>query len=91
VNARGATILIGAAFGIVACAETRRSLGGSCLKDDDCLSGICADQECTSAPPLLDAEPPATVAADAEPGPEASIDAAPPPEAGDSSAGEGGG
>lgn len=36
------------------CAESRVSLGESCLKDDDCLSGICAQQRCAAAPPLLD-------------------------------------
>jgi hypothetical protein len=93
VNACGAAILFGAAVGIVACAETRRSLGEACLKNEDCLSGICSDQQCASAPPLLDAEAPAIDAA-----PEAAaVDAAAPPEAGeppeagDAGAGEGGG
>jgi hypothetical protein len=36
------------------CADSRVSLGESCLKDEDCLSGICAEQRCVAAPPLLD-------------------------------------
>jgi hypothetical protein len=101
VNACGAAILFGAAVGIVACAETRRSLGEACLKNEDCLSGICSDQQCASAPPLLDAEAPAIDAAPeaaaVDAAPEAAVDAAAPPEAGeppeagDAGAGEGGG
>ena len=60
------------------CAEQRRSLGEDCLKDDDCLSGICADNRCVAAPPLLDGS---AGAGDASPdapgidaGPEAGID-----------------
>ncbi len=43
---------------VSACTETRRSLGEGCLKDEDCTSGICSGQQCTAAPPLLDAETP---------------------------------
>jgi hypothetical protein len=43
-----------------ACSESRFPLGSDCLKDEDCLSGICSQQRCTAAPPYLDAEPVAT-------------------------------
>jgi hypothetical protein len=39
------------------CTDSRSALGEQCLKDQDCLSGICADQLCASASPLLDGSP----------------------------------
>jgi len=36
----------------LACGETRRPIGDECLRDDDCLSGVCSARSCTSAPPL---------------------------------------
>ena len=39
-----------------ACTEELRSNGQSCLKDGDCLSGVCANFVCIAGPPLLDAE-----------------------------------
>ena len=51
-----AVFLALAAVGILAaCTDTRRSLGSDCLKDQDCLSGICTEYVCTAPPPLLDA------------------------------------
>jgi hypothetical protein len=38
-----------------ACVETRRSLGEDCLKDDDCLSGVCSQLFCAALPPTIDA------------------------------------
>ena len=38
-----------------ACMETRRSTGDDCLKDDDCLSGVCFQLRCATAPPTVDA------------------------------------
>ena len=38
------------------CTEQQRSNGQSCLKSDDCLSGVCANFTCVAAAPLLDAE-----------------------------------
>jgi hypothetical protein len=38
------------------CAETSKSLGGTCIRDSDCLTGICTGFLCTASPPLLDAE-----------------------------------
>jgi len=38
---------------LLACGETRRSLGEECIRDDDCLSGVCASRSCVSAPSLV--------------------------------------
>src|SRR5579883_5106 len=35
-------LALGLAVALGACAEGRRSLGEACLKDTDCLSGICS-------------------------------------------------
>ena len=40
----------------VACTPAARANGDSCIKDTDCLSGLCAQMVCSSLPPLLDAE-----------------------------------
>ncbi|HEY1694891.1 MAG TPA: hypothetical protein VGG39_22125 [Polyangiaceae bacterium] len=40
----------------VACAETRAPIGDPCLKSEDCLSGICAQLVCASAPPTTSVE-----------------------------------
>jgi hypothetical protein len=45
-----------------ACVESQRALGEDCLKDQDCLSGICAQLQCAAAPPVLDATAPAVAA-----------------------------
>lgn len=37
-----------------ACQLTSRGLGEDCLKDQDCLSGICSQLKCAAAPPLID-------------------------------------
>jgi hypothetical protein len=43
-----------AGFGTLAgCGETRRPIGDECLRDDDCLSAVCAARSCVSAPPLV--------------------------------------
>ncbi len=44
----------GASIG-AGCVETRRSLGEDCLKDDDCLSGVCSQLRCAAIPPTIDA------------------------------------
>lgn len=36
------------------CMETRRSLGEDCLKDGDCLSGVCSQLRCATTAPTLD-------------------------------------
>ncbi len=48
---------------LCACMETRRAIGEACLKNDDCLSGICSQLVCVAPPPLLDAQ----IVADAGP------------------------
>jgi hypothetical protein len=40
------------------CVVSQRALGEDCLKDQDCLSGICSQLQCAAAPPLLDAAAP---------------------------------
>lgn len=37
---------------LVACGETRKPIGDECLRDEDCLSGVCSARSCVSAPPL---------------------------------------
>ncbi|HEX8792473.1 MAG TPA: hypothetical protein VF765_16100 [Polyangiaceae bacterium] len=39
-----------------ACTEQLRTNGQACLKDGDCLSGVCTNSVCVAAAPLLDAE-----------------------------------
>ena len=49
--------LVGLVAGLAgACSELRSSLGDDCLKNEDCLSGICSQSRCTASPPLLGAE-----------------------------------
>jgi hypothetical protein len=67
-----------------ACAETRRTNGQDCLKNDDCLSGVCSQLTCASAPPTtsveatVDASPPEVSVSDAG----SAAETAPPVEAG---------
>ena len=35
----------------VHCAETRRSLGEECLRNEDCLSNVCSARSCVNPPP----------------------------------------
>jgi hypothetical protein len=39
------------------CQLTSRALGEDCLKDQDCLSGICSQLKCAAEPPLLNGIP----------------------------------
>lgn len=39
----------------VRCANVDRGLGQACIRNSDCLSGICAGQECVASPTLFDA------------------------------------
>lgn len=48
-----ACALAAAASVISACGESRKPIGEECLRDDDCLSGICAARTCVSAPALV--------------------------------------
>lgn len=38
---------------VAACGESRRPIGEECLRDEDCLSDVCAARSCVSAPTLL--------------------------------------
>jgi hypothetical protein len=56
---------------VLACTETRRPLGEACLKNGDCLSGVCSGLTCAATPPLLDGAPdnaPDAAGVDAEAG-----------------------
>jgi hypothetical protein len=64
-----ASLSVGAIALAGACVQTQRALGEDCLKDQDCLSGICSQLQCAAAPPLLDG------AAQAPPGEAGSDDA----------------
>ena len=39
-----------------ACTETRRPLGEDCLKNADCISGVCSQLRCAVEPIILDAQ-----------------------------------
>jgi hypothetical protein len=57
VAARPVTLLLtlfAAIFQESACLETRHSLGGDCLKDGDCISGVCTQLRCAASPPTTD-------------------------------------
>src|SRR6185295_13230863 len=45
--------LVAAVAVLVACGETRRPIGDECLRDEDCLSGVCAARVCSAAPSLV--------------------------------------
>lgn len=45
-----AFVLLALVVGAAACGETRRPIGEECLRDEDCLSGLCAARACVSAP-----------------------------------------
>jgi len=52
-------VFVGAVVAVVgvagACSQARRANGDSCLKDEDCLSSICAGGVCIASGPMLDA------------------------------------
>jgi hypothetical protein len=68
------SLVVGAMLLEASCMETRRSPGDDCLKDDDCLSGVCSQLHCTTRPPTIDVQ----VFADGATA-DAPSDAAPPP------------
>lgn len=37
------------------CADVNRGLGEACIRNEDCLSGLCAGQTCVAQPTLFDA------------------------------------
>lgn len=55
-RSRFASAVMGCAIAaaiVSACGETRRPIGEECLRDEDCLSGVCAARLCVSAPTLV--------------------------------------
>jgi hypothetical protein len=69
-------VALALATGLVgSCNEWRRSLGEDCLKDQDCLSGICSQFHCGTVPPYLGAEG-TVVGADGAGGSNAPVEAA---------------
>lgn len=36
-----------------ACGESRRPIGEECIRDEDCLSGVCTNRACASSPRLV--------------------------------------
>lgn len=48
----GASVSLTIAF-VFACGESRRPIGEECLRDEDCLSSVCAERSCVSAPTLI--------------------------------------
>ena len=53
---------------VASCTASRGSIGADCLKDEDCISGVCAELTCAASPTYLDGE------ANLEPDAEASAD-----------------
>jgi hypothetical protein len=60
VLARALAVLLALATAAVACAEQRHAAGEECLKDVDCLSGICVSQRCGEPGATFDSAPPPT-------------------------------
>ncbi len=48
-----ASLALCVALVLVACGETRRPIGDECLRNDDCLSGVCSSRTCVAAPSLV--------------------------------------
>jgi hypothetical protein len=40
------------------CASDEKTLGSSCIKDEDCAGGVCSGQVCIAAPPTFDSAGP---------------------------------
>jgi hypothetical protein len=56
---RSVVAALAIALGLVgACSEMRRTNGEECLKNDDCLSGVCSALVCVAVPPVLDGSAP---------------------------------
>ena len=45
-------LAIACAF-LLACGESRRPIGDECIRNEDCLSDVCAARMCASAPRLV--------------------------------------
>jgi hypothetical protein len=49
-----AGVAFAALFASVRCADVNRGLGAACIRNADCLSGLCSGQECIAQPTLID-------------------------------------
>jgi hypothetical protein len=49
------------------CADVARGLGQACIRDEDCMSGVCAGSICVPAPTTFDSGPPDASSVDAAP------------------------
>ncbi|MFO0735043.1 MAG: hypothetical protein U0270_04155 [Labilithrix sp.] len=47
------TVLVLACALVVACGESRRPIGDECIRNEDCLSSVCAARLCAPAPQLV--------------------------------------
>ena len=52
VRAAGLAALLALAV-VAACGESRRPIGDECIRNEDCLSSVCAARVCSSAPSLV--------------------------------------
>jgi hypothetical protein len=43
---------------VASCTDNRGSVGADCLKNQDCVSGVCAELVCAAGPTYLDSEAP---------------------------------
>lgn len=50
---RSVVVLLCAAVALLACGESRRPIGEECLRNEDCLSMVCAARTCVPAPTLV--------------------------------------
>lgn len=46
-------VLVSTAASLFACGESRRPIGEECLRNEDCLSMVCAARTCVPAPALV--------------------------------------
>lgn len=44
---------LGGVAAVAACGESRRPIGEECLRDEDCLSNVCAARTCVPQPQLV--------------------------------------
>lgn len=71
-SSASATRALVASLGLIAlvasvrCADVTRGLGEPCIRNEDCLSGVCAGQQCVAQPTVFDASRPPTADAGAD-------------------------
>ncbi len=68
------------ALALARCADVSRGIGATCIRNEDCLSNVCAGGMCVAAPTVFDAAPaPAASDASSDAVAEAAHDAEAPP------------